>query len=46
MSKISTIVEKYIEMMTKLEWTKICDFEKINSVLLKIKITINFIFTL
>jgi len=46
MNKISTIVEKYIEMMTKLEWTETCDFDKINLVLLKIKIIINFIFTL
>ena len=31
MSKISTIVEKYIEMMTKMEWTKIFNFDEIRS---------------
>lgn len=32
MSKTSTIVEKYIEIMTKMEWTKTCDFDEINLV--------------
>ena len=32
MNKISTIMEKYIEMMTKMEWAKTCDFDEINLV--------------